>query len=421
MNISLSRRRGFYGLGAGFMLVSCTLISSTVSAQALSSGARDFEVKTSMVEAPEGMEIAPLTDEERSWAEKQDALSEAVNLISATYATEYSFAYFANPELDKLVIGFSDDAPLGAINILDATGKPYEIEEKVGFNNEEYVDASASALSDAANANQAEIDAGRMQIAASPDPELGAGSIAIEYTITDPNVEIFSAGVSDAMNRAAESSPFSIVEQVAEGEIFQSVSNNRAGGTSLLLSQYGKLQCTSGFVVKARTGSDVGVLTAGHCDTGGNLWYYFASTAERYELNRRNAYFGSQGDAMFFRSSKMMDGWFHIAATTGRPVESVRNPLKGNNVCVYGRVTNASHCGKVVDQQTSVVTNAGTVGNVAIIEAPGMTNGDSGGPAYGGNIALGILSSTTSTRIAVTTIGAAMSLTGTNVCNGNGC
>ncbi|WP_130176903.1 hypothetical protein [Cryobacterium sp. SO1] len=101
------------------------------------------------------------------------------------------------------------------------------------------------------------------------------------------------------------------------------------------------------------------------------------------------------GDAMLMRSPVMMDAWFHYRETAGKPVKEVRDPWLNERVLSYGRASNYEHSGTVSSlssiksaTQNGVTT---TIGNLVEVDHS-MTFGDSGGPLYGGNTAMGLLS-----------------------------
>lgn len=82
--------------------------------------------------------LAPLTSDDKLWAETQEPLGDAAALIQTKFPADYAYAYFSDL---KLVIGFANDAPHEAEQTLAQTGLPFEIAENVGFSEIAYIDA----------------------------------------------------------------------------------------------------------------------------------------------------------------------------------------------------------------------------------------------------------------------------------------
>ena len=73
---------------------------------------------------------------EVEWALHQKPLGDAASVIETEFAADYAYAYFG-PER-SFTVGFSDDAPAGALALLDHTGLPYSTVEGLGFNDARY-------------------------------------------------------------------------------------------------------------------------------------------------------------------------------------------------------------------------------------------------------------------------------------------
>ncbi|MGV3732042.1 MAG: S1 family peptidase [Microcella sp.] len=141
-------------------------------------------------------------------------------------------------------------------------------------------------------------------------------------------------------------------------------------------------QCTAGFSV--RRGSVYGMTTAQHCRSVGLSTAYqgtaMTSPSAPIELST------SSGDIKWRRTvSVVADPLFQAAAGTYRMVSSTLNPVVGTAICKYG-VTTGQTCSTVA--VTSMCANGycGLTRVFADISEPG----DSGGPWFFGNTAMGI-------------------------------
>jgi len=123
----------------------------------------------------------------------------------------------------------------------------------------------------------------------------------------------------------------------------------------------------------------------------------------------------------------MMDAWFHAEMNQGRPVLDVRNPIAGETVCRFGMASGSALCGAILSTDVSVhYAAAGVTVNGLASAHMWSTRGDSGGPVYGGNTAMGLIAGTVYSgntpvktddkRTYITKIKTAENLTGTCVC-----
>lgn len=208
--------------------------------------------------------------------------------------------------------------------------------------------------------------------------------------------------------------PFSVIWRQAD-EVIQEAGYNRAAGT-WLLNAGGSGVCTSGFVAQSTNGSnDLGVITAGHCQN--TLRFYNVDSGENYYLDFRNETYGDGGDAQFMRSSRMMDAWFHVGPSTGRPVNNVVDSFVGQAVCRYGRTTNVEKCGVIQMINMNKTTSSGVVvKHLDYMNGGEVLPGDSGGSVYVGYEARGIIHGFAGGDSYFTRISAAQSATGTRVC-----
>lgn len=143
----------------------------------------------------------------------------------------------------------------------------------------------------------------------------------------------------------------------------------------------GILTCTSGFT--AIRGSQWGVLTAGHCpDTTQRL------SGSTYNLTYVTQHVGSYGDAQFNASSDpSRSNSIKISSSlTYRTITSSANATVGAAVCNYGRTRSTAACATV---QEVNYCNSGKC-RLVRTNATFTNDGDSGGPWYYNNTAVGL-------------------------------
>lgn len=171
-------------------------------------------------------------------------------------------------------------------------------------------------------------------------------------------------------------------------DITQGAARPFVGGGGTL---FGDPRCTGGFVVKVNGSSNLGLAGAGHCP--GYVRYSSPTTGP--QLNVVQQALGGPSDlAWYDNASVTWSPSFYIGTSGNRAVLgriSYENMKVNDFVCKYGQA-DGFRCGNITRldvQPSSYVPNAtptfvGT--NVMGCE------GDSGGPVFAGNIAMGILS-----------------------------
>jgi hypothetical protein len=147
--------------------------------------------------------------------------------------------------------------------------------------------------------------------------------------------------------------------------------------------------CTSGFSVHTSVGN--GIVTADHCQDyqqyGGLSNIQFVSGAVR-ESNGH-----ARGDIQWHKAigGAVAVPRFRATSTEYRDVLAVTSPTVGQSVCKFGKVSNTS-CDHV-DVACAVFTiSAGPYDCMYFTQNHNLVPGDSGGPWYYGNTALGVSS-----------------------------
>lgn len=150
----------------------------------------------------------------------------------------------------------------------------------------------------------------------------------------------------------------------------------------------GDFLCTSGFSVYA--GGTKGTGTAGHCTPAPTL-YWDVITGEQYNLQYRNGYIGSWGDFQWLTTSGTVRDDFY-AGSALYDVSAVRATFSvGDGVFWYGQASHAVYYSTVA---FTGLTISGRGHLVCTQSAFGTTGGDSGGPVYMGNSAMGYITLT---------------------------
>lgn len=159
------------------------------------------------------------------------------------------------------------------------------------------------------------------------------------------------------------------------------------GGMAMTQSSTGTLTCTSGFT--ATRGSQWGFLIAGHCPSASHNLAGSSSIATYV-----TEHIGSYGDAQFHGSADATRTNTIKIASTGtlyRSITSSAYPTVGVSICNFGRTRPTAACGNVTEVNVCLTNSSGTsVCRLARTNATFTNNGDSGGPWYLNNTAVGI-------------------------------
>lgn len=155
------------------------------------------------------------------------------------------------------------------------------------------------------------------------------------------------------------------------------------GGDRLL--DDGAFECTSGFTVTS--GVARGVLTAGHCS---GLNQYKQADGLVFGMQFQNQHMGQWGDFEWHTTTHDEFPNFYAAVGNLRPVATLRPAgaiAEGDFYCGFGRSSNNSVCSTV-----RIVSQAcGGLNRLTVMQdGVGLALGDSGGPWYISNTAVGI-------------------------------
>lgn len=160
----------------------------------------------------------------------------------------------------------------------------------------------------------------------------------------------------------------------------------------------GTATCTSGFT--AFRGSQWGLLTAGHCP---NATHQIVGST--YGFSFVTEHVGSYGDAQFHASTdptrlnsiKIADN-----GPTYRTITSTAYPVAGASICNFGRTRPNAACTTVAAVNVCLTNSSGVaVCRLARTNGTFTNNGDSGGPWYLNNTAIGVHAGENSAGFAV--------------------
>lgn len=209
----------------------------------------------------------------------------------------------------------------------------------------------------------------------------GAANVALTGYPERSEVELFIAQTSET-NLLEVRSSAEPLEQLGVGVKVSIVSFDEETGLEGVLGgrQWG--QCTAAFSVKR--GSIYGMTTANHCTSVGLSMAYqgTAMSGPTAPVSLSS----SSGDIKWRRTvSTVAEPRFQATHGGYRLVTSTLNPVAGTAICKYGRVTGQT-CSTVVS--TTVCAN-GYCG-LSRVSSDISEPGDSGGPWFYGNTAMGV-------------------------------
>ncbi|MDX8141798.1 S1 family peptidase [Lentzea sp. BCCO 10_0061] len=159
-----------------------------------------------------------------------------------------------------------------------------------------------------------------------------------------------------------------------------------AGGDAIL---GGGVRCSLGFNVKRPGTSTAYLLTAGHC---GNLTSTWSTSGGQVIASRTGTSFPGNDYALFqYTSDISRPGEVNLYNGTRRSIDSAGNPVVGQTVGRSGSTT-GFHRGKVTGLNVTVNYVDGTTVTGMIATTVCVQGGDSGGPLFANNTALGLTS-----------------------------
>ncbi len=148
--------------------------------------------------------------------------------------------------------------------------------------------------------------------------------------------------------------------------------------------------CTLGFT--ATSGTTRGGITAAHCGNSAGT-----PPGSNVAMRYLRGHFGGSGDFQMHSTTDSIQGVFRIRSystpsnpTVFRPVNSVGAVSSGASVCNFGRTRPTSSCTTVRNANHAFTYDGTVLGGMVQTNGSFTNGGDSGGPWYSNNAALGI-------------------------------
>ena len=310
-------------------------------------------------------------DEATRRIEARAAMDQALLLIAEGYPGSYAGAILHHDDF-HLEIRFVGDVPPS-------------LENSLGDDSPELVLKGGSAISARDLFRQAERISERVPPTAQgmvvvPELVTGSISVTIQTRSGNPQLEVGSL-------LAAEARESNVSVSYTRAPV--GVEDHTYGGAKTF--KYGETgYCTTGFTV---SGSEDGVLTAGHCSNSRTYEEYPGATP--YTLTFKGQYVGYYGDVQWHSSSHVEYDDFYYQSTTRQDVSGVKSASTfayGDTVCRYGRKT-GNDCYELAAWNVSKYMGDPyytTMYKLACGNSRKADGGDSGGPWYSGGIAWGI-------------------------------
>ncbi len=156
---------------------------------------------------------------------------------------------------------------------------------------------------------------------------------------------------------------------------------DHAGGGMKTTTTPAQWFCTSGWSV---TGPGYnGIVQAAHCDDGIDLIH------GTHDMTLQDEHYGAYGDVEIFSTATTDEPYFYASTTEWREVLGMKprgDLVAGESICAFGHGSNARHC----SQLKYVSTTCCSLSRMVEMEDDIMTGGDSGGPWFKGDRAVGI-------------------------------
>lgn len=376
------------GRGSGPLAVGVALALSTMGSGHGSAASTAYDV-------PSGMEFNPDTGLLRSDLLEVDAavaanqgleyqvtlgrsraqtrLKVAIEALATTFAGSFGGLQWGKDL--SLVAQFKGQVPDQAIQILDAIELPYEIQTVAH--------------------TEAELD----QLMGDVRDDLGSFNPNDVATAIDPVTQTILVTVSSTASQAQQR-PEELADFLSQRTGAQVQVEFTDGPVSIDLAAYGGAElwedfqtrrCTTGFTVLGLA-SLTGVATAGHCTPQlpePGSFYDEPTLTGNYDIALQGSHVGAWGDiAWYTTTGTELDDFYYGNGNTRRDVTGIKNTwAAGDPISWYGRKTNITQANTIFwyNIASGGASRLGcAIGGVADV-------GDSGGPAFDGSIAAGVI------------------------------
>lgn len=366
----------------------CTLCGSVVAALALTLTPQSaISASAGDAERISRTENIQLDEIEEELDFQSHFMSVAGPVIDRNYDT-YAASTFTGP--DSAVIAFVDDLRQTDIDTLNSIGG-VTIQTNARFTAVEAADLMASMTSELSK-----IDTISGTSSVVTDPVTGRTTVTTPEPLRQQDQTSLRTSAVQTMRSVDKNSSSNKLHRshsyqydvVFETDSTSDINLNAvSGGEKLTISGTTRHECTAAFPAKNVDGA-TGLVTAGHCadnltvDYGNRLY-----TA----THRRSA---SAGDGQFHRSREGVSPRFRYDWGKYRPVDRHSAIVTGSWACRFGAKTGqGSRCVRVKEPSVCIYykDEGKQYCHLTVTEDwTGEQNGDSGGPWYHNNIALGI-------------------------------
>jgi hypothetical protein len=330
----------------------------------------------------EGITLAEAIDR-YAW---QDEFLVVIEQLAAGFPDDYAGARILDDGLAAW-IAFRGEVPDLAVDLVGGLPKPVALVGDRGFGEQELLDALEAAHYGVHQrpevtfaASSFDLETGMISIDAEPAGELGS----IEKEQLRQSLQP-APGPNPAITYQ--------VQMVDDLPDYQFEGHMR-GGAYLAPEQSRSRsipgQCTTGFSVRTNSDSARGVATAGHCAASVVRRYYQNHGSTSWSsYGRQNWHVGSRGDVGWYGPHANPLPHFYSGWGAIRLVYANRATAEGKRLWVFGTTSG---------QRSAIVRKLGNcVGSICRLVATDRSvtqGGDSGGPWYSGNTAIGIHSGT---------------------------
>lgn len=318
----------------------------------------------------------------------QEEFAEVTNRLAQTFPDEYAGARIVGDGLSTW-IGFRAEVPALAADLVDSLPKPVELVRGRGFTQDELIAALEQSYykvyrwPDIANAaGTVDIETGVITIEAEPSTELGF---------------VQREQLRAALTQAPGPNPAITLRLIVVDELpaYETEGHMRGGAYfSPSQSRSAPGRCTTGFSVRTSTNSARGVATAGHCAQSVVRRHYQNHGSSSWSSYGREAWHvGTHGDVGWYGRHANPLPQFFSSWNGIRLVTANRAASEGQRLWVFG--TTSGQRSAIVDATGNCIAG---MCNLVAMDRDVTAGGDSGGPWFTGNTAVGIHSGVYASR-----------------------
>ena len=314
-----------------------------------------------------------LEEAERLYGWHQD-MSSALDSISEAYPDDYTFAKFHD---GSATVGFSGNTPDIAQQKLDSFstehGVSVTVVDNLGYNDRDIGD-SVKRVHKAIVA----IDGVKDAITGQTDGVIWS-EVLVDGVATPAKLDSLRSKAETALGESSLTLDVRFSTYEGDSLFDDQTSSAHLGGESIST-------CTTAFTVHKQSNPAIkGVLTAAHCSNN--------QTDDGRTLAFQEEHESDYGDFQWHIGPQSEPDDFYRGGNSTteygrRDVQSTGTPEVGETVCRNGRTTHRECSLEII--ALDICGGGGSVCELALTEQPSSQDGDSGGPVYDNNDAIGI-------------------------------